>query len=105
MMLSPANALTDLFEHAKDSLSPEKLARYAALDEHALCEVTNMALMLSSLGTLYATTKDGGELPNNEGLASIFFSLSSQSELVNALITVSSEAAYLLNKQKENGGV
>ena len=101
MIPSTANALKELFNHSKYSLSPEELDWYGELDEAAACEATNMALILSALGTLYTATDDKSQLPSGERLGAIFWSLSDKTEIINALNQVSNEAAYLAEKKRK----
>ncbi|MEI8209904.1 MAG: hypothetical protein WCG16_11910 [Methylococcales bacterium] len=100
MILNAANALTSLFNHSKDSLSSEALEFYSDLTEAVICESTNMALSLSALGALYSSESDNSALPARESLGAVLFSLSSQAEMIGALTSVSSDAAYILSKKK-----
>ena len=101
MIPSAANALIELFNHSKDSLSYEQLEWYSELDQVSICESNNMVSVLNALGALFTyTSNDNKEaLPDNERLGAIFYSLSAQAEMIDALMQVSNKAAYLLDKK------
>ncbi len=94
MISSAANALIALFEHSRDTLSPESLEWLAELSSVAQIESINISTQLNTLAMSYGS-KDQSHLPNSERLAEILFGLASQVEIVNALLVVCSESAYL----------
>ncbi|WP_432741581.1 hypothetical protein ABXJ76_15085 [Methylobacter sp. G7] len=101
MIATAANALTELFEHAKDTLSDEKLDWLAGLDSVAECESTNISMTLINLAIAQGS-EDRSTLPNSSQLAAILFGLSAQVEMMSALSSVSSEAAYILAQKAKS---
>lgn len=101
MIANAANALTELFEHAKGTLSDEKLDWLAGLDSVVECESTNISMALINLAVAQGS-EDRSILPKSSQLAAILFGLSAQVEMVSALTSVSSEAAYILAQKAKS---
>lgn len=99
MIINSANALKELFDVAKDSLSIEKLEWLSDLDGVASCESVHVAAALNYLGSEHGATEE--KLLSNYNLACVLFGLSAQVEQIAAMIEISSDAKYLIEKKAE----
>ena len=97
MILSASNALITLFNHSRDSLPKDKLEWFSNLGESAICESNNLASTLGLLAMMHSSS-DKSSLPTESQLSEVLFLLSSQAEIISALVSVSSESASLLQE-------
>ena len=99
MIVNSANALKELFDIAKDSLSAEQLEWYSELEGVASCESVHIAVALNHLAAEHGAAEE--RLLSNYNLACILFGLSVQVEQITAMIEISGEAKYLIEKKAE----
>lgn len=96
-----ANAIRELFDHSKDTLSIEGLDWLSYLDESADNESDNIAATLNGLAEAFASGSKLG-LPGDYELSLILFGLASRLETVSILINVSKDAKHLADKKKRD---
>ncbi len=100
-ILSTANALSELFEHSKDSLPIEKLGWFSKLAEPAVTELINVNKSLENLALAHGLS-DQSELPSPENMACILFGLSDQIDNIVELLKIADEAGFLvIDRQAE----
>lgn len=103
MICDTSHALRELFTHAKNTLSTDKLEWLGGLDEHAEIEADNIAATLQTLGGLLASDNKTAR-QSDYALAKILWGLATQAGNVAALVHISAEAKYLENEQKASQG-
>jgi hypothetical protein len=98
-VLSTANALLELFEHSKDSLTTEKLEWFGRLTIPAQAEIINIAKSIENLAMIHGC-RDQSDLPSVNDLSCILFGLSDQITNVNAIWQIAEEASYIVGERK-----
>ena len=95
-----ANAIIELFERCRDDLPIDKLEWLDGLTDHARNEADNLSTALMSMAMLHGHDGATSALPSASMLSEILFGLADRASTISALIHVSSEAAYLVNKKR-----
>lgn len=98
MICSPATAMLELFNQAKDTLTDEKLKWLSGLSVVAECEASNLAANLGTLAIVVGSTVE----PDPEVIQRILWGLENQAAITAAMIEVSGHAKDLLQIKYDN---
>jgi hypothetical protein len=103
-MSTDFDALSLLWNKAKNNLDEQELKNVAGLDGHAGFLAGNLTGIVEGLGCLVLSDNNAGNFQDADSVSTLLFSISNQIDHIHGLLFISGEASAKLEDMKQHQG-